>query len=171
MTAQATPSTLEERLAALESLTVAQLRERYKQVFGEDSRSGNRQWLYRRVAWRMQALAEGDLSERARKRAAELARDADVRVRAPSVPTSPPRVATSRRFAVTGTLDKVADRRLPPPGTVLCRTFKGEEHRVTILTEGFEYGGRTFRSLTAVATAITGSHWNGFLFFGLAAKE
>jgi hypothetical protein len=53
---------------------------------------------------------------------------------------------------------------------VLRRTFKGAEHEVTVLPHGFEHEGKTYRSLSAVATAITGSHWNGFLFFGLTKK-
>ena len=58
-----------KELAALEKMTAGQLRGKYRELFGEDSRSGNRQWLLRRCAWRMQALVEGDLSDRARRRA------------------------------------------------------------------------------------------------------
>ena len=74
---------VKRQIAALERMTVGQLQARYADVFGETARSGNRQWLFRRVAWRIQALAEGDLSERAYQRARELARDADIRVRPP----------------------------------------------------------------------------------------
>ena len=59
------------------------------------------------------------------------------------------------------------DERVPPPGTILTRPFKGREHRVTVLPNGFEHDGEVYRSLSAVAHAITGSHWNGLLFFGL----
>jgi hypothetical protein len=71
---------LAQELAALPRLTVADLRCRYVQVFGEETRVGNKAWLVKRIAWRLQALAEGDLSERARQRAAELANDADLRL-------------------------------------------------------------------------------------------
>lgn len=159
-------------LAALSSLSVSELRERYAQVYGEPTRSGNKQWLLRRVAWRMQALREGDLSERARRRAAELARDVDVRVRPPKGDDrDATRAPAPRVLSISGQLTTRADRRLPPPGTVLRRTHKGVEHLVTVLADGFEYEGRVHRSLTSVATAITGSHWNGYLFFGLTAKE
>src|SRR5215212_10101958 len=67
-------------LAALQRMGVAALREKYAEVFGEATTTGNRTWLVRRIAWRLQALAEGDLSERAKQRAAELARDADLRI-------------------------------------------------------------------------------------------
>jgi hypothetical protein len=58
-----------------------------------------------------------------------------------------------------------ADDRLPPPGTVLTRPFKGAVLQVKVLAEGFEYQGQVYPSLSAVAKAITGSHCNGFLFF------
>lgn len=76
--------TIGQQIAGLERMTVGQLQAKYAEVFGEPARSGNRQWLFRRVAWRIQAMAEGDLSERARERARELARDADLRVRPPT---------------------------------------------------------------------------------------
>ena len=70
-------------VAALERLTIGQLRQRFAELFGEATAASNRTWLVKRIAWRLQALAEGDLSERARRRAAELARDADLRLNPP----------------------------------------------------------------------------------------
>jgi len=67
----------------MRTMTAGQPRDEYRELFGEESRSGNRQWLLRRCAWRLQALAEGDLTERARARARELARDVDIRVHPP----------------------------------------------------------------------------------------
>ena len=167
----ASEASIPDQLAALQTMTVSQLQTRYQQVFGEQSRSGNRQWLLRRVAWRIQALAEGGLSERALKRAAELARDADIRVRPPygavggvALYAFPRGGASQRGVSVSG---KVRRSDLPTPGTVLTRQYRGAEHRVTALPDGFEYNGETYRSLSAVASAITGSHWNGRLFFGL----
>src|SRR5262245_45582947 len=72
-----------QQLAALKRLTVKELRDRYAETFGEPTNGNNRAWLLKRIAWRLQALAEGDLSERARQRAAELARDADLRTTMP----------------------------------------------------------------------------------------
>ena len=155
-----------QQVDELEAMSVAELRERYREVYGEPSRSGNRRWLVRRIAWRLQALEEGDLSERARRRASELARDQDLRVR-------PPRGLEVRRpvkgaalRTVSGTIVK-RDGRVPMPGTVITREYKGTEHRVLVLEDGFEHNGTVYRSLSAVAHAITGSHWNGFHFFGL----
>lgn len=166
----AATSTIQQQINELRDMPVSRLRDRYAEVFGEPTASGNRQWLYRRVAWRIQSLAEGNLSERARRRAAELARDVDVRVRPPGERQSDSARTGARLVTITGRIASAGTERLPAPGAVLRRTFKGAEHEVTVLPHGFEYEGRTYRSLSAVATAITGSHWNGFLFFGLTKK-
>ena len=75
--------TLEKEINSLRHLKIRQLKARYRELFGEESPSHNRDYVFRRIAWRLQALSEGDLSERARQRAAELASDADLRIRAP----------------------------------------------------------------------------------------
>jgi hypothetical protein len=156
-------------VAALARMTTRQLRERYAEVFGETTAANNKTWLLRRVAWRLQALAEGDLSERARARAAELARDADLRVVPPREKAAPaPGAATRTR---TATLPReVTDDRLPPPGTVLTRKYKGGTVQVKVLADGFEYAGEVYTSLSSVAKAVTGSHCNGFLFFRLGVN-
>jgi hypothetical protein len=150
-------------LAALRRLPPQELRARYAELFGERPSTKNRAWLLKRLAWRLQALAEGDLSERAQRRAAELANDADLR----STPPRPPRVdaAPAAPAAAPVPARPAADRRLPPPGTVLTRPYKGALLQVRVLARGFEYDGLAYPSLSAVAKAITGSHCNGFLFF------
>jgi hypothetical protein len=70
-----------------------------------------------------------------------------------------------------GTVGGGRDSRLPAPGTLLTRDFKGRTHVVKVLTDGFEYEGRTYRSLSAIAGEIAGTRWNGFLFFGLNREE
>jgi hypothetical protein len=152
-------------LAALQRLTVPQLRDRYAELFGEVARTNNRVWLVRRLAWRLQALAEGDLSERARLRAAELANDADLRLNPPRLaPAAAPPERTH-----TAALESRPDGRLPPPGTVLSRAYKGRTLQVQVLPQGFAFEDQVYRSLSAVAKAVTGSHCNGFLFFRLNA--
>jgi hypothetical protein len=96
---------------------VPKLRERYAEAFGESTRTANKAWLVKRIAWRLQALAEGDLSERARRRAAELANDADLRLNPPK-----PKDAEA---AEHDPLPASADPRLPPPGSILTRPYKG----------------------------------------------
>jgi len=148
-------------IPALQRLTVRQLRARYAAVYGEGTAAANRAWLVRRIAYRLQVLAEGDLSERARRRAAELANDADLRLYPPR--TEP---AVPKPEAPPAPLPR--DGRLPPPGTVLARPYRGETLQVRVLDDGFEFHGRVYASLSAVAKAATGSHCNGFLFFRLA---
>jgi hypothetical protein len=153
-----------EQIEALRHMSVRELRERYSEVFGGESRPNHKQFLLRRIAWRIQALAEGGLSERARRRALEIANDADLRIRPPKgfdVSTAADR-STSRRLIAT-------DPRLPAPGTVLVRHYKGQSIVVEVRTDGFEYDGRIYRSLSAIAREVTGTKWNGFLFFDLAA--
>jgi hypothetical protein len=154
------PLDLAAELAALRRLNAQQLRQRFAELFGEATHTSNRTWLIKRLAWRLQALAEGDLSQRACQRAAELANDADLRL-------SPPRTQTSTAPLEPIPVTAAADRRLPPPGTILTRLYKGQQLQVQVLTDGFAYEGRVYPSLSAVAKAITGSHTNGFLFFRL----
>jgi hypothetical protein len=156
-----------KEVAALERMTAKQLRERYAEVFGETTNANNRVWLLKRIAWRLQALAEGGLSERARARAAELAHDADLRVTLPTskAPAHPVAITRLAHTSVT------SDKRLPPPGSVITRKYKGLVVQVKVLTNGFEYAGEVYRTLSAVAKAITGSHCNGYLFFRLNSQE
>ncbi|MBD3334314.1 MAG: DUF2924 domain-containing protein [Candidatus Eisenbacteria bacterium] len=148
-----------EQIEALEDLTVAELRERYAEVFGEETRSRHKTFLRKRIAWRLQANEEGGLLERALRRARELANEADLRLLAPRGRTETHRFRTSH------------DRRLPMPGAVITREYRGRTVSVTILDDGFEYEGELYRSLTAIAKAVTGTHWNGFLFFGLGERS
>ena len=148
------------RIARLQQLTPKELREQYLTVYGESSRSGNKSYLLKRIAWRMQANAEGDLPERARKRAAELARDSDLRL-------NPPRIDEHQDEPYVS----APQPGLPMPGTMLRRNYKGRTILVTVLDRGFEFEGESFRSLSAIAKHVTGSHWNGRLFFGLTGKE
>ena len=143
-------------------MTGAKLRVRYAEVFGEPARTGHKTWLVKRIAWRLQALAEGDLSERARQRAAALASDADLRTTVPRVKEPVPVVLEGAQPAAP---TRGSDPRLPMPGTILTRDYKGQSLQVEVLAEGFAYGNQTYKSLSAVAKAVTGAHCNGFWFF------
>src|SRR5277367_951679 len=113
-----------KEIEGLRRLTVGGLRQKYLEVFGEESRSNHKDFLFRRIAWRLQANAEGGLSERARRRALEIANDADLRIRAPKNLESPDaagRTSVSTISAVGGR----RDGRLPAAGTLLTRDFKG----------------------------------------------
>ena len=161
---------MRKQIDELSRMTVVQLRQKYLEVFGEGSRSNHKQFLFRRIAWRIQALAEGGLSERARRRAMEIANDADLRIRAPRTKfetdvTLDPKLSVSR--GVTGALDP----RLPPPGTYLERKYRGRRVIVKILADGFEFYGQIYRSLSAIASEVARKKWNGFLFFNLTYTE
>lgn len=149
----------------LRTAGVRELRDRYKEVFGEESRSNHKEFLFRRIAWRLQVLADGDLSERARQRALEIAQDADLRICGPKN-LSPADVSSQR--ASRNRHSCRSDGRLPAPGTVLIREFKNRRIAVSVLDQGFQYEGRFYKSLSAIAREVTGTQWNGYLFFGLA---
>ena len=155
-------------LATLPTLSVAQLRTRFAAAFGERTNAAHKAWLIKRIAWRLQALAEGDLSERARQRAAELANDADLRLNPPKlVIAATPENAVSLALQTPVLAPVHRDHRLPPPGSTITRLYKGQPLQVSVLQNGFAYDGQVFASLSAVAQAVTGSHCNGFHFFRL----
>lgn len=150
----------------MERMTVAQLRAKYAEVFGERTNGRHKEWLIKRIAWRMQAAAEGDLSERARRRAAELANDADLRM----TPPRQPKLAQNPEERTKTVATKFAAGTDLLPGTVVKRDYKGRVIRATVLDDGFECEGERYKSLTAVVKAVTGQHWNGFHFFGLRSQ-
>jgi hypothetical protein len=156
-----------KEVAALQRMTVKELRARYGEVFGEETNANNKAWLVKRIAWRLQALAEGGLSERAHQRATELANDADLRLSPPKAKAGPALAERTR----TAALRVKGDDRLPLPGTVITRAYKGETLHVKVLPHGFEFEGEVYKSLSAVAKAITGQHCNGYYFFRLGKEE
>jgi len=159
---------IEKEVAAMERMTVGELRSKYADVFGDATQARNKQWLIKRIAWRMQSLAEGDLSERARQRARELANDADLRVTTRRE-SKPAQDAPERTKTLACSVAE--DTRLPLPGTTITRPYKGRVIEVKVLRDGFEYDGEIYKSLSAVAKVITGTHWNGYHFFNIEKKE
>ena len=156
---------LDQHIDQLRQMTTAQLKLRYRELFGQPSHSNHKAYLFRRVAWRMQALAEGTLSERAREYAREIGADADLRLCAPkkAIETEPPiRVSEASRQL---------DPRVPPPGTQLIKRYKDETLTVTVLDDGYRYGDRIYKSLSAIARQVTGTQWNGYVFFGLRLRQ
>jgi hypothetical protein len=157
-----------KEVAALRRMSTQELQAKFAELFGEEVwKTGNRVWLVKRIAWRLQALDEGDLSERARRRATELANDADLRL-------SPPRPHRPRPKAIVQAdpTRRSTKRNVPQlrPGTILARKYRGEMLEVRVLADGFEFEGTTYSSLSAVAEAITGAHCSGHHFFGLTPK-
>jgi hypothetical protein len=152
--------TVAMEIERLRKLKTKGLQARYRELFGEETRSRNQAHLWRRIAWRLQAKAEGELSARARKRAGELADETALRLRAP------------RRFwredgSAGLAAPAVRDPRLPPAGAVLERAYGGSTIAVRVLATGFEYENKVYASLSQLAQHITGTRWNGYHFFGL----
>jgi hypothetical protein len=149
-----------QQIARLQAMSVGQLRIEWERLYGETTRSRNKTYLWRRLAWRIQERQLSGLSPAAKARIAELATDGFRRAQlprgfAPATSTpSPPR----------------RDPRLPAPGSTLVRRYKGQDVRVRVLDDGFEWDCRRFGSLSEVALAVTGSKWNGWLFFGLTRR-
>jgi len=119
-----TSTELEGEVALLRVMTTGELRAKYLEVFGEPSPSRHRERLVRRIAWKIQALAEGDLSERARRRAEEIANDANLRIRMPAAKSTAPAIET----AVTAF--SLRQKRQQFPGTT-CRGLEPSSPRIT----------------------------------------
>ncbi len=153
-----------DEIANLERMTTSQLVSKYETLIGEQCRSRHKRYLIRRISWRLQANSEGGLSERALKRAKELAVESEIRV-------TPPRTRDETNSTDAVQVSPVRDLRLPPSGTFIEREYKGRSLRILVLENGFEYEGRRYKTLTAVANAVTGSHVNGFQFFHLWRKK
>ena len=135
------------RVAALKTARTTDLKQQWRELFGTEPPLYNRRFLESRLAYRIQELAYGGLKPETLERLAAIANDLDG--------GDPDR----RRRRVT------QDR--PIAGTRLIREWQGVEHCVTVRDEDFEYQGRPYKSLSAVARAITGTRWNGLIFFGL----
>jgi hypothetical protein len=161
-----------QEIERLRTASVGELRIKYLELFGHCSRSNHKQFLFRRVAWRLQALAYGELSEQARQRALALAQDVDLRIKAPQH-----LVGTAQQVlqpTLRSRRKPGRDERLPGPGTILRRECKGQLVVVKVLADGFQYQDRFYKSLSAVARQATGTPWNGYTFFrleGLKASE
>ena len=150
-----------ERILALKETPLPELQKKYSEVFdGKKVPSNNKTLLWQRIAYRMQELAYGGLPEEARNKAKELAKEYD--------PIN--NKALRPNNIIDNGADKcriLRDRRLPVPGTIITKDYKGTNISVKILDRGFEYNGKAYKTLTAIAKEITGSHWNGYLFFSL----
>jgi Protein of unknown function (DUF2924) len=154
-----------EHIDQLRQMTTAQLRLKYHELFGYASHSNHKGYLFRRLAWRLQSLAEGGLSERARQYARQITEDAELRLCAPKQfggPQPAMRVASASRQV---------DPRVPAPGTQLIKRYKNETITVTVLEDGFQHGERVYKSLSAIARQVTGTQWNGYSFFALSSRK
>jgi hypothetical protein len=138
-----------KQVVALPDMKPTELRDMWRELFNNDPPTNNKTFLVKRLSYRIQELAYGGLSEATIKRLASIVREEAEGPKAPIM-------ANGQR-----------QKDQPLPGTRLIREWQGVEHLVTALEKGFEYQGQKFKSLSAVAREITGTQWNGPLFFGL----
>jgi len=163
-----TAPSIAAQVIALTKLSVPELRERWREVFGEETTQRHRQYMVKRLAWKLQSDAYGGLSEEAQARLTELQREFKENppetwfkgARHNRAPTPPP----PKRLA------PVRDARAPKIGTVLARDYKGHRITVRVIDGGYEWRGTIFKSLSAVADAINGSNCSGVAFFGLSGR-
>ena len=134
------------QLAALKRMTVVELKTKWESLFGAPAPNNSRSYLELRLGYRIQELTLGGLSRETRRTLDLLADEIDGKI---------------GRKAI------IADTRNPVIGTRLVREWDGAEHTVTVMRDGYDWQGRKFKSLSAVAKAITGTQWNGYRFFGL----
>ena len=161
-------TTLLGEIQRIQRLSVSELQAEWSRLYnGEACRSRNRTFLMKRLCWRIQELAHGGLSDHARARIGELAPDTFDRDRTPREALDAA-VAANHPKSTPG---PKRDPRLPAPGTVITRTYRGRELRLLVLDDGFELDGVHYRSLSEAARAVTGSRWNGRLFFGLTERK
>ena len=135
------------RLAEIRTMDIVALKAMWRELFAAEPPPYNRKFLESRLAYRVQELAYGGLKPETLKRLAALAEELE------------PRSGLRSR-----------DHR-PIAGTRLMREWQGVEHCATVLADGYEYDGRPYRSLSAIARAITGTRWNGLVFFGLKGQR
>jgi hypothetical protein len=134
------------RLAALKTMPTPELKTQWRELFDSEPPPFNRRYLESRLAYRIQELAYGGLKPETVRRLEELAEDLDDKGRGKA---------------------RAHNAIKPIAGTRLLREWQGVEHVVTVTATGFEWQGRPYQSLSAIARAITGTRWNGWVFFGL----
>jgi hypothetical protein len=141
------------QVAALPDMRIAELKQLWRDLYGKEPPPYNRPYLIKRLAYRLQEMAHGGLSDGARFQMTAVLQE----------------IGADELAAPRGDAARRRKRRAagPVPGTRLVRDWQGERHEVTVLADGFEYAGRPYRSLSAIARAITGTQWNGPAFFGL----
>jgi hypothetical protein len=138
------------RLAALKAMSVNDLKTEWRMLYGGTAPNNSRAFLEGRLAYRIQELIFGGPDRETRRMLDLLADEVEG-------------TATTKK--------QIADPRNPVTGTKLIRDWDGVAQTVTVLRDGFDWQGRRYKSLSAVARAITGTRWNGYRFFGLRERK
>ena len=147
---QITQVSVMAQLAEIKALSVNELKEKWEALFGDKAPNNSRSFLELRISYRIQELCYGGLSKQTRRTLDLLADE----IKGKAVRKS-----------------MISDPRNPMTGTRLVREWRGTEHTVTVMKDGFDWQGRRYKSLSAIAKAISGGTWNGYSFFGLQAAK
>ncbi len=158
------PETIKAEINLLFHMSVNELRAKFRDVMGYNMNSRNKDFLLRKIAWKLQANIFGGVSDALKKRAIESVDFSRLRVRN-TQSTSATQFDLSQ-FDVRRKF-KGRDARLPMPGAILTKHHEGKNIIVKVLEKGFEYENKIYRSLSAIAKEVTGTNWNGFTFFDL----
>ena len=137
------------RLAALQTAPIADLKQQWRTLFGKEPPPFSRSYITSRLAYRIQELAYGGLKPETRARLEAVGEQLD---------------------GGNVVLRRIRADSRPLPGTRLLREYDGVQHVVTVRADDFEFEGRPYRSLSAIARHITGTRWNGWTFFGLKGR-
>jgi len=145
------------QIMELKEKSLGELKAKYEELFlGQKAPSNNKVFLWRKIAYRIQELEYGNISTEAQSKIQQLIQQLD-----------PINNKSLRPDNVVEKQPKSRDKRLPIPGTVIIKEYKGVKLEVKVLESGFEYTNKAYKSLSAIAKEVTGAHWNGYLFFNL----
>ena len=147
-----------QEIEELRQMSVPELLSRYEQLFGKPARVKNREHLWKRCAWKIQEMKFGGLSKKAKDRLEELIGEIDLPL-------------GDKQRTIAGTVRRRAGGAEHKVGTIYTRLWKGREIRAVAVEGGYEWDRVVYRSLSAVAKVVTGSHWNGRLFFGITKRK
>ena len=146
-----------DEIITLKNASAEELLKRYKELYGEDATGTHKTYLWRKIAYKLQEQEHGGLSVKAKGKLKALIEEFDPinnKALRPDKPMVSPQASAK-------------DKRLPIPGTVITKEYKGANYQVKVLEKGFEYNAKIYKTLSAIAKEISGAHWNGYLFFNL----
>lgn len=145
-------------LNEIRKMDVARLVKKYRKVFGHEPRVKHKEHLQRKIAWKVQEQRFGGLSDAAQRKLDELIGELDLPF-------------DKGKKAVTAALKRTRKPDEPAVGTVITRAWRGQDIHVHVVDNGFEWDGVVYKSLSAVARAVTGTRWNGRLFFRMTTRK
>ena len=153
---------INSQIEALKDMTLIELQSKYKELFNaKETPCDNKLFLLRRIAYRLQEMKYGSVSDKVKAKIDELM----VRYDPVNNKALRPKVMSAGKESKS--LPMQRDKRLPIPGSVITKKYKDQIIQVKVLEKGFEYNDKVYKTLSAIASELTGAHWNGYLFFSL----